>query len=67
MIFGIKICGYVEPDKLSELARICATEGAELSYSPCGERFFEIWRDSTDGCDFGAFYQSVRRILVETH
>lgn len=65
-MFGIKVSGYVEPDKLSELARVCATKDAELSYSQFGERFFEVWRDYTDRCDFGAFYQSVRRVLIET-
>lgn len=59
-MFGIKIRGYVEPDKLSGLAQIRATNDAELSYSQCGERFFETWRD------FGAFYPSVRRTLVDT-
>lgn len=62
-MFGIKVYGYVEPDKLSDLAHLCDVNGAELCYSSCGEKFFEVYRDTVDRRDFNSFCQSVRQVL----
>lgn len=65
-MFGVKVYGCVEPDKLSALKRFCDANGAKFNYSSGGEEFFEVYRDLSDQGDFNAFCQSIRQIICET-
>ena len=65
-MFGVKVYGDVEPDKLSALKRFCDDNDAEFNYSSDGEEFFEVYRDVSDKIDFNAFFQSVREVLCGT-
>lgn len=64
-MFGVHIVGGVEPERVADVARLCDVTGAELRYNPCGEKRFEVWRDTTDRRDFNAFCRSVRWVLCE--
>lgn len=66
-MFGVKARGYLETETLSDLARVCAINGAEFDYNSRGKERLEVWRDVADRRDFDAFCRSVQRALVREH
>jgi len=64
-MFGVKARGYLEAGKLSNLALVCAINGAEFDYNSRGKESISAWRDVTDKRDFNAFCRSVQRVLAE--
>lgn len=66
-MFGVKARGHLEYRKLTNLARICAINGAEFDYNSSGKESVEVWRDVTDKRDFHAFCRSVQLALEDSH